>query len=128
MSPSLLAPDDTPEANLVQLGGAGHSVRRHLYAACSQHRIPHLAAGAALAALHELGTGEGFGPCRRDGTCAEAWPGDARDYTAAKLRGQIERAVQGRYIHDDERATLEAACGLIAAFAGERPVPCHRDY
>jgi len=80
------------------------------------------------AALHELGTGEGFGPCRRDGTCAEAWPGDARDYTAAKLRGQIERAVQGRYIHDDERATLEAACGLIAAFAGERPVPCHRDY
>jgi Ser/Thr protein kinase RdoA (MazF antagonist) len=44
------------------------------------------------------------------------------------LDRQIERAMRGAYINDDELATIRAACDLIPAFENERPVPCHRDY
>ena len=93
-----------------------------------QERTVWRSAGLALAALHAVETGEGFGACSRDGTCSEDLPRDAVAYVSQRMKGQIERAVQGGYINDEERATVEAACELIPAFEGERPIPCHRDF
>jgi hypothetical protein len=64
------------------------------------------AAGAALVALHDLGTGECFGPCLRDGTCTEAFTQNAREYVSRRLKSQVERAVRGGYINDEELATI----------------------
>ncbi len=86
------------------------------------------AAGSALVALHKLGPGECFGPCFRDGSCAEAWPQDARDYVAQRYNALVEKAIQGGYINERELATVRAALSLAPAFEGERPLPCHRDY
>jgi 8-oxo-dGTP diphosphatase len=94
----------------------------------SQERAIWRAAGAALVALHELGPGECFGPCLRDGTCAEAFPQDATEYVAKRFGSQIERAIQAGYINDAELAAVRAAYERIPVFAGERPLPCHRDY
>lgn len=86
------------------------------------------AAGAALTPLHTLATGACFGPCRRDGSCAEDWPRDALDCMTLRLDRLVDRALRGGYINDTERAVVDAAYADLAAFAGERPVPCHRDY
>jgi Ser/Thr protein kinase RdoA (MazF antagonist) len=86
------------------------------------------AAGAALAPLHDLGPGEFFGPCLRDGTPAEDHPHDAREHVAERFSSQIESAVRGEYVNERELATIRAACALVQAFEGERPIPCHRDY
>ena len=94
----------------------------------AQERAIWQAAGAALAPLHALGPGEGFGPCRRDGSCAEALPQDAVDYVSQRFNSQIEKAAAGGYINRDELAILRAAYALAPAFEGERPLPCHRDY
>lgn len=93
-----------------------------------QERAIWRAAGSALTALHALGPGEGFGACLRDGTCAEKLPRDAIEYVSTRLRSHMERALEGGYIADEERATVQAVYGLIPAFEGERPIPCHRDY
>ena len=94
----------------------------------SRERAVWRAAGAALVALHDLGTGECFGPCLRAGTCAEVCAWDAREYICKRFKSEIECAIRGGYINDDELATLHAAYELISAFEGESPVPCHRDY
>ncbi len=93
-----------------------------------QERAAWWTAGAALAALHELGPGECFGPCLRDGTCAEALPQDAEEYMSGKFKSQMEQAQRAENVTADELAVVRAACDLIPAFAGERPTPCHRDY
>ena len=85
-------------------------------------------AGAALAALHDLSIGNCFGPCLRDGSCAETFPKDAIEHIHVRLNGQIDKAVEGEYINNDELATLRAACKLLPVFKSEQPVPCHRDY
>ena len=94
----------------------------------SQEQAIWRTAGAALIALHDLGPGECFGPCLRDGTCAEANPRDAAEYISKRFTGQIERAIHAGAINADERHTVEAACRLIPAFEGEHPLACHRDY
>ena len=94
----------------------------------SQEQAIWRTAGAALIALHDLGPGECFGPCLRDGTCAEANPRDAVEYISKRFTGQIERAIHAGAINADERHTVEAACRLIPAFEGEHPLACHRDY
>jgi aminoglycoside phosphotransferase len=86
------------------------------------------AAGAALVALHDLDTGECFGPCLRDGTYAEQSAQNAREYVSKRFNSQVERAIHTGYINDDELATIHAAYDLLPAFEGERPIPCHRDY
>jgi aminoglycoside phosphotransferase len=93
-----------------------------------QERAVWRAAGVALVALHGLGPGGRFGPSLRDGSSAEEQPQKAREYVAAKLDDQTERAIGAGYISDDEVATIRAAYDLLAAFDGERPIPCHRDY
>lgn len=86
------------------------------------------AAGKALATLHALGPGEGFGKCLRDGTCAEKNPLDAVEYVSKRMKDNIDRAIKGGYINSAEQATIQAAYRLVSAFEGERPVPCHMDY
>ena len=86
------------------------------------------AAGAALRPLHQLGVGESFGPCRRDGSCVEATTPEASEHVAARYQQQIELAIKRDLLTPAELATLRAAGELIPAFRGERPVPCHRDY
>ena len=94
----------------------------------SRERAVWRAAGAALIAFHSLGSGEFFGPCLRDGTSAEAFPRDAREYVSDRFKRQVESAIQAGYLNADELAAIQAAYALIPAFEGERPVPCHRDY
>jgi Ser/Thr protein kinase RdoA (MazF antagonist) len=94
----------------------------------AQGRAVWRAAGAALVPLHDLGRGEFFGPCRRNGTPAEEHPQDARDHVFERFESQIESAIRGGYVDEDEQATVRAACDLVPTFAGERPIPCHRDY
>jgi aminoglycoside phosphotransferase len=86
------------------------------------------AAGAALVALHELDTGDCFGPVRRDGAPAGTCVHDPVEYVSTHLEGQIDRALRGDYIDRAELETLRAACERIPGFEGEPPVPCHRDY
>jgi aminoglycoside phosphotransferase len=127
LAPRLLAVRDEEPLALVVSELSGQILERvELYPA--QERAVWQAAGAALVALHELGTGECFGPCLRDGTPAQPCVRDAREYVSRELERQIDTAVRGRYIDDDERAALHAACERVPAFEGEPPVPCHRDY
>lgn len=86
------------------------------------------AAGRALVALHDLGPGECFGPCRRDGTCVEVLPTDAREAVGLRLGRAVDRAIQGGYLDARELATVQAASERVGVFAGEPPLPCHRDY
>jgi len=94
----------------------------------SQARTAWHTAGQALAALHNLAVGEYFGPCRRDGSCAGNPVSDARQYVSASFDDLLERGLKGGFLSDDERAVVHAACALLPAFEGVRPVPCHRDY
>ncbi len=126
-APRLLAVRDEPPLALVVSELPGQIVE-DLPLDSEIERSIWRAAGAALPALHNLGPGECFGPCRRDGTCAEEHPQDAREYISQRFGSLIEKAVQGGYINDAELATVQAAYTLIPAFEGERPTPCHRDY
>lgn len=85
-------------------------------------------AGAALAVLHGSATGPFFGPCLRDGTPAGTAIADAEAYIRAELDGWLGRGEAIDCLSPDEIAVVAAARGLSGAFAGERPVPCHRDY
>lgn len=94
----------------------------------AQERAVWRRAGSALVALHDLAPGEGFGPCRRDGACAEAHPHDAVEYVSQRFEGDIEKAMRGGYINAEELAAVRDAYALVPAFEGELPRPCHRDY
>ncbi len=85
-------------------------------------------AGTALAALHQSENGPFFGPCRHDGTPAGPPITSAEEFIAAELDGWQKRGLATGCLSREEVATAEAARGLLPAFAGEKPVPCHRDY
>lgn len=127
LAPRLLAVRDEEPLALVVSELPGQIVE-HAQLSPSQERTVWHAAGAALVALHGLGTGESFGPCLRDGTPAQRCAQDASECVSRQLKSQTDRAVRGGYVDDDELATLHAACERIPAFEGERPIPCHRDY
>jgi aminoglycoside phosphotransferase len=126
-APKLLAVRDTPPLALIVSELPGQ-IMEDAQLPVSQERVVWRTAGAALVALHDLGSGEFFGPCLRDGTSAEAFPRDAREYISIRFKDQIENAIQNGYINADELSTIQAAYDLIPAFEGERPLPCHRDY
>ncbi len=126
-APRLLAVHDEAPLALIVSELPGQIVE-HTPLSLSQERAVWQAAGAALVALHDLGPGECFGPCLRDGSCAEAFPQNAREYVSQRFKRQIDHAIRGGYISDDELATLHAAYDLAPTFEGERPIPCHRDY
>ncbi|RLT40595.1 MAG: aminoglycoside phosphotransferase family protein [Chloroflexi bacterium] len=85
-------------------------------------------AGEALAALHTCAAGDFFGPCLRDGSPAGKRLTAAQAYVGAELEGWLERGMRAGCLTGDEMVLVERARGLLAAFAGERPLPCHRDY
>ena len=93
-----------------------------------QERMVWRAAGRALTGLHQLALGKHFGPCQRDGAPIGTPISDASAYISAELERETLRGVRAGYLDDDELAVIHAARPLLAAFAGERPVPCHRDY
>ena len=86
------------------------------------------AAGRVLARLHQHTKGRFFGPCRRDGSATGPEVTDAVSHVSAELERDMRLAVDGHYLSPDELAIIERARTLLSAFAGERPVPCHRDY
>lgn len=126
-SPRLLAVRDEAPLALI-LSELPGQILEKIHLSPTQERAVWQAAGAALVALHELGPGECFGPCTRDGTCAESNPQNAVEYISTRFQRQIERAVQAGSVDDVELTTLRAAFDLIPSFEGERPRPCHRDY
>jgi Ser/Thr protein kinase RdoA (MazF antagonist) len=126
-APTLWAACDQPALALVVSELPGQILEDQSFPP-ARERATWCAAGAALVALHDRGPGARFGRCRRDGAYTEALPVDARDLVAGRLERDMERAVAGEYIDEQELATLRAACELIPAFAGEQPTPCHRDY
>ena len=126
-SPKLLAVHDEEPLALIISELPGH-ILEDMQLPISQERAIWRAAGAALVALHDLGTGDGFGTCLRDGTYTGEKKQDAREYVSQRFKGQIDQAICGGYVNEDELATIQAAYGLIPAFEGELPVPCHRDY
>jgi len=93
-----------------------------------RERLVWRAAGAALKPLHEFGTGEFFGPCKRDGTSARQPIRNACEHVRVEFDGWLERAHQAGCLDEDEMKTVAAAMDLIPIFEGEPPVPCHRDY
>lgn len=127
LAPRLLAARDAAPLALVMSELPGQ-IMEDARLSPAQERAVWREAGAALVALHDLGPGEYFGPCLRDGSCAEANPRNAVEYVSERFTGQIERVLRAGAIDADERATVEAAYDLIPAFEGERPLPCHRDY
>ena len=126
-APRLLAVRDREPLALVVSVLPGQIVERAALSR-AQQRAVWRGAGAALIALHDLGPGECFGPRRRDGSCAEPYPREARQAVALRLGREIERAVAGQYLSPRELATVRAAAERAAVFEGERPLPCHRDY
>jgi Ser/Thr protein kinase RdoA (MazF antagonist) len=85
-------------------------------------------AGRMLTGLHGYTEGAFFGPCRRDGLPTGVPVRHAVEYVESELEREIGVALCAGYLDDEELAVLRAAQRLAPAFAGERPVPCHRDY
>jgi Ser/Thr protein kinase RdoA (MazF antagonist) len=85
-------------------------------------------AGRAVARLHGRAVGEGFGPCRRDGTTAGPPVRDAVEYVSSRLAADAERVERAGFLDTAETSVVRGAQKLVGAYAGERPVPCHRDY
>ena len=88
-APKLLAARDTPPLALIVSELPGQ-IMDQTKVTVSQERVIWRTAGAALVALHNLGSGEFFGSCLRDGTSAEVYPQDAREYISIRFKNQIE--------------------------------------
>jgi len=85
-------------------------------------------AGRALADLHALPPGSTFGVPGRDGRCAPDAPLDAVTWVSDDLDQWVATGRQHGCLTRDELWLVDAARELLPAFAGERPIPCHRDY
>jgi aminoglycoside phosphotransferase len=126
-APRLLAVRDVEPLALVISALPGQALEHYPLGEAQEQAVWH-DAGRALAALHSLGTGEGFGTCHRDGSPIGPVMTDACAYLTQELDGWLERDARGRYLREDDLAVVQSARRLIPAFAGERPIPCHRDY
>jgi len=126
-APRLLAVRDEEPRALIVSELPGRALEQAQLPA-SQQRAVWRAAGQALVALHDLAVGEYFGPSRRDGTPGASPTCDAREHVSTCLEDELDRGVRAGCLNDKEVAIVRAARGLISAFEGERPAPCHRDY
>ena len=45
-----------------------------------------------------------------------------------ELKRQANEGVRSGYLSEEELAVVHTVKGLVSAFSGEPPVPCHRDY
>jgi Ser/Thr protein kinase RdoA (MazF antagonist) len=104
----------------ISLGRAGLSM--------SQQEQVWETAGHVLAVLHNQAQGRFFGACQRDGSPAGPEITDAVAYVSCELEREAQCGIENSYLTADELAVIERARALLPAFAGERPVPCHRDY
>lgn len=86
------------------------------------------AAGEALRALHDLSSGTFFGRCRRDGSSMDRLVQDAEEFVYSTLEQQREEGERTGLLRPQEMATLSRVMQRTSVFAGERPVPCHRDF
>ena len=93
-----------------------------------QERAAWRDAGRALARLHRHAVGEFFGPVRRDGSCAGERITDAVQWVEGQFEDWLRRGRQMGALNSAELEVVRAARALIPAFAGEQPIPCHRDY
>ncbi len=126
-APRLLAVRDKAPLALVISELPGQIVE-HTLLSRAQEQAVWQAAGAALTTLHDLEEGDCFGPCFRDGSCAETFSTNAKEYVSRRFKQLIDRAARDGTINDDELTTAHSVYELIPAFEGERPIPCHRDY
>ncbi len=135
-APHLLAVRDVEPLALVISALPGQVLEQHPLETAQEQAVWY-AAGRALAGLHNLDEGESFGPCHRDGSPARRVMTDAREYLIQELDGWLERgagrgadagASKRGILSAEELAIVRDVRGLINAFAGERPTPCHRDY
>lgn len=87
------------------------------------------AAGRALASLHAL-TNDWFGACHRDGAPQGTAETDPARFVLTSLEDGIKRCLRVGVLSPGEETFVRArlATGVDAAFAGEKAVPCHRDY
>jgi aminoglycoside phosphotransferase len=126
-APRLLAVHDEEPLALVVSALPG-TILEYVQLTPAQERAVWRSAGRALAGLHALESGACFGPCRRDGSCAGAPIADAPSYIAAELDDWVMRGLRLGCLSAQEQHLVAAARGLLAAFQGERPTACHRDY
>lgn len=126
-APRLLAARSEPPLALI-IGELPGMVLEGVQLSPTQERAVWCAAGRALAGFHAQAVGEAFGPCRRDGSPAGTPVTDAEEYVRAGFDDWLARGLRGGWLSDEEHALVQAARERIPAFAGERPVPCHRDY
>ncbi len=126
-APRLLAVRDEAPLALVVTALPGQ-ILDELELPAAQERAVWRQAGAALAVLHKSATGTFFGPCQQDGTPAGPAVADAEEYIRTELDVWLGRGEAIDCLTPDEVAVVAAVRGLAAAFAGELPVPCHRDY
>jgi Ser/Thr protein kinase RdoA (MazF antagonist) len=86
------------------------------------------AAGRALAPLHTL-TNDWFGACRRDGAPRGAAETDPAHFVLTSLEDGIKRCLRaGALLPGEETFARAHLTAGVDAFAGEKAVPCHRDY
>jgi Ser/Thr protein kinase RdoA (MazF antagonist) len=126
-APPLLAVREEPPLALL-IGELQGQVLENVQLPVERERAAWRAAGGHLARLHALPCGAFLGPCERDGSPPEGATGDAVEYVATDLAREIGQATRDGLLDDAERAVLRAALARAHVFAGERPVPCHRDY
>jgi Ser/Thr protein kinase RdoA (MazF antagonist) len=123
--PLLAVREDEPLALIV--GELPGTVLERVQLPVAEERAAWRTAGRMLAGLHGYAPGEFFGPCRRNGAAVGTIT-DAVEYVSNDLEREIDKAVRAGQLSDEELAVMRAALALTPAFAGERPIPCHRDY
>ncbi len=126
-APPLLAVHEEEPLALL-LGELPGAILETLQLPANRERAAWRTAGRMLVGLHEFAKGEFFGPCGRDGLPTGAPIRNAVEYVATELEREIDVADRAGFLDDEEWAVLRAAQRLTPAFAGERPIPCHRDY
>jgi Ser/Thr protein kinase RdoA (MazF antagonist) len=126
-APTLLAIHETEPLAILTTALAGRSMDQQLLSMAQEIRVWD-DAGRYLARLHGLAVGGFFGPCRSDGSSLSAPRTDAVDYMAAEIEASAKAAAKVSRLDDAANAAIRAARERLPAFAGERPIPCHRDY
>jgi Ser/Thr protein kinase RdoA (MazF antagonist) len=122
------------------IGELEGAVLQNVQLASEREREAWRAAGRMLARLHAHASGSFFGSCDRSGAptgvpvgaspgeAALAPTDDAQAYVATELAREMDQALHAGLLDGQEKAALQAVQERVPAFAGERPVPCHRDY
>jgi len=94
-----------------------------------QEQILWRLAGATLAQLHALPSGQWFGVPLRDGSSLAEFPEtNPVSLISSSLEAWLRRGVNDDLLMADEIQTIQQALAIADIFAGETPTPCHGDY